>query len=371
MKKKIVYGALSLIVIIAAIGISSFLINSKPEPKKDNKKHNITYVKAEKIIYSELTGEFSYRGRVAAFDNVSLSAEVSGKILPGDVRFKTGERFNKGQVLVKIYSEDVEAALMSGKSSFLQTISSILPDMKVDYNDEYEKWIDFFNAIDVEKPMPELPTISSNKEKVFLAANSVLSAYYTLLQQEIKLTRYTIYAPFDGSFKTVNKEIGAVSSPSAELATIIRTDKLEIAVPVFPSDLDNIKKGEQVTIVNHNGEAKSAMVSRISDFVEASTQSVNVYLTYYASAASGFLEGEYVDVLFKGEMVNGFELPREALFNANQVYILQGEKLVVKNVNVLRQLEDSYIIAIDDQEALVVTESIASVNSTTEYKARN
>jgi len=371
MNKKIVYGLLSLIVVIAAIGISSFLINTKPVPQKDNKKHNVTYVKVEKNQTKEIDGEMSYRGRIAAFDNVSLSAEVSGKILSGDVRFKEGERFRKGQVIVKIYSEDIEASLKSGKSSFLQTISSILPDLKVDYSDEYEKWMSFFNAIDVNKDLPELPTINSNKEKVFLAANNVLSSYYTLRQQEINLTRYTIYAPFDGSFKTVNKEIGAVSSPSSELATLIRTDKLEIAVPVFPSDLENIKVGEKVTIVSQNGDTKSATVSRISDFVDASTQSVNVYLTYYASTDFGFLEGQYVDVLFKGEVMNGFEIPRESLFGGNKVYILKGTTLEPQEVNVLRQLEDSYIINIEDQEALIVTESIASVNSNSEYKARN
>jgi membrane fusion protein (multidrug efflux system) len=371
MKKKIVYGALSLIVIIAAIGFSNFLIKAKPEPKKDNKSHNVTFVKAEKVNYTELEGEMSYRGRVTAFDKVSLSAEVSGKILQGDVRFKTGERFRKGQVIVNIYSEDVEAALKSSKSSFLQTISSILPDMRVDYSDEYEKWMNFFNAIDVEKPLPELPVIASDKEKVFLAANNVLASYYTLLQQEINLARYIIRAPFNGSFKMVNKEIGAVSSPGSELATIIRTDKLEVTVPVFPSDLDNIKEGEKVIIVNRRGVEKSVSVARISDFVDASTQSINVYLTYYESAASGFLEGEYVDVIFNGERVSGFELPREALFNTNYVYVLQGSKLEIKEVTVLRQLEDSYIIAIDDQEAMIVMESMASISASAEYKARN
>lgn len=371
MKKKIIYGVLSLIVIVAAISFSSSLIKSKPEPQKDNKKHNVTFVKAEKVEYTENAGMMTYRGRVTAFDNVSLSAEVSGMILSGDIRFKDGERFRKGQVILNIYSKDVEAALKSGKSSFLQTISSILPDMRVDYSNEYEKWSNFFTAIDVEKPLPALPPIASNKEKVFLAANNVLANYYSLRQQEINLTRYTVRAPFNGSFKSVNKEIGSVSSPGTELATIIRTDKLEVTVPVFPSDLDNIKKGEKVTIINHKGIEKSVVVSRISDFVDASTQSVNVYLTYYASSSSGFLEGEYVDVLFNGETVNGFELPREALFNGNKVYVLKDTKLEVATVVVLRQLEDSYIITVDDQEMFVVTESIASINPTAEYKSRN
>lgn len=370
MKKKIIYGLLSVIVIVGAIGFSGYLVNAKPQPKKDNKKHNITYVKAEKAVQTEKDSPMNYRGRVTAFDNVSLSTEVSGKILPGDIRFKAGQRFSKGQILVNIYSEDVEAALKSGKSGFLQTISSILPDLKVDYNEEYDKWIAFFRAIDVEKPLPALPEIKSNKEKVFLAANNVLSNYYTLRQQEIILTRYTIRAPFNGSFKTVNREIGSVSSPGTELATLIRTDKLEVTVPVFPSDLAYINKGDKVSIVNHSGIEKLATVSRISDFVDASTQSVNIYMNYYASGSLGFLEGEYVDVNFSGELIEGFEIPREAVFSGNKVYVLEDQKLKVTEVKILRQLDDTYIITLENSDAMIVTESIASANPNTEYQAR-
>ncbi len=371
MKKKIIYGTLSLMILVFAITFSGRLINAKPQPKKDNKKHNVTYVKTEKVTYKKINSEMSYRGRVTAFDNVSLSAEVSGKILQGDVRFKTGEQFSKGQVLLRIYSEDVEASLKSGKSSYLQTIAGILPDLKVDYRDEYEKWMSFFNHIDVEKALPQLPQINSDKEKVFLASNNVLASYYNLRQQEINLSRYTIRAPFNGSFKSVNKEIGAVSSPGSELASLIRTDKLEVTVPVFPTDLDNIKKGEKVEIINHSGVSQMATVSRISDFVDAGTQSVNVYLSYSASSTTGFLEGEYVDVNFNGKPVKGFDIPREALLNDQEVYVLENKKLHRTQVDIVRQLEDSYIITLADTTALVVTESIASVNANTEYQARN
>lgn len=371
MKKNIIYGMLSLVVLVGAIGFSGHLINAKPDPKKDNKKHNITFVQTAQARYSEQGGAMTYRGRVSSFDNVSLSAEVSGKLIQGDVRFKAGERFSKGQVLIRIYSEDTKAALMSAKSSYLQVISNILPDIKVDFPEEYEKWLAFFKAIDVEAALPALPTIASDKEKVFLASNNVLASYYNLVQQEINLTRYTIYAPFNGSFKSVNKEIGAISSMGAELASLIRTDKLEIVVPVFPSDVKYIEEGEQVQVLNTtNGLRQVATVSRISDFVEANTQSVNVYLTYDARGTSHLLEGEYVEISFNGKSVRGFEIPREALVGGQCVYTLKNKSLSKEEVTVVRQLEDSYIIHIADTNALVVTESLAAINKNTEYQAR-
>lgn len=370
MKKKIIYGSLSTALIIIAFAFSSYLISAKPTPQKDNHKQNSVYVKAEKVNFIETESDMTYRGRVTAFDKVSLAAEVQGRIMQGQVHFKTGEHFSKNEVLITIYSEDVEAALKSGKSSFMQTLSKILPDLKVDYNNEFEKWNTFFNAIDVEKSLPELPEISSNKEKVFLAANNVLTNYYSLQQQEINLHKYIITAPFTGSFQTVNKEIGAVASPGAELASIIRSDKLEVTVPVFPSDLKWIHKGEKVKITNQLGEIKTASINRISGFINEATQTVDVYLTYQSSNKSSFLHGEYVDVAFKGGTLTGFEIPREALVDANSVYELIDKKLTKVQIEILRQLDDSYIISGISEGKTIVIESLASISENVDYLAR-
>ena len=370
MKKKIIYGLLSVLVLVFAVGMTQWMVNAKVQPKKSNKKLDVTYVKVEKINYKETESEMKYRGRVTAFDVVSLSAEVSGKILQGDVRFKAGERYNKGQVLLRVYSEDVEASLMSAKSSYLQILARVLPDIKVDFSDEYDKWLDFFNAIDVSKSLPKLPQINTQKEKVFLASNNVLTNYYNIQKQEIDLARHTIYAPFDGSFKSVKKEIGAVASPGAELATLIRSDKLEVTVPVFPRDLSFINKNDKVEIVSTAGYNQQTTVSRVSNFVDAATQSVNVYLTFSAADVAGFLEGEYVDVAFSSKSIYGFEIPREAIANGGKVYVLENGKLSLVNAKIIRELEDSCIITLSDSTAVVVTESLASVNTATEYKAR-
>lgn len=368
MMKKILYGLSGILLVAVALAVSGFLITSKPEPKKDNQTHNVMYVKAEKVKMVETDANMTYRGRVTAFDNVSLAAEVTGKIMQGDVRFKAGESFRKGDVLVHIYSEDVQAALKSGKSSFLQTLSKILPDLKVDYPNEFSKWNNFFSLVDPGTTLPELPAINSDKEKVFMAANNVLSAYYTLQQQEINLKRYTIYAPFNGSFKSVNKEIGAIASPSAELATIIRSDKLEVVVPVFPSDLKWIKKGDKITISNNTGVVQTAKVSRISGFIV--DQSVNVYLTYIATGNNSFLEGGYVDAIFSGATVSGFEIPREAIIDNTFVYELVDGKLQKMPIEIKRQLEDTVIISGIDSSKVIVTESLASVNPNMEFLAR-
>ncbi len=370
MKKKIIYGIASLVILTVAIAFSAYIIKAKPLPEKDGAKENVMYVKTQKGTFTETISDMVYRGRVTAFDNISLAAEVTGRLMQGDVRFKTGESFKKNDVIITIYSEDVQAALKAAKSSFIQTVSKILPDLKVDYPNQYDKWVTFFSAIDPEKSLPELPKIESDKERVFMASNNVLTSYYSLKQQQINLQKYTLRAPFNGSFKSVNKEIGAVASPGAELANIIRTDKLEVEVPIFPADLKWIKKGDQVAITNSEGISQQAKVSRISSFVDGSNQSVSVYLTYFPAGNEQFLEGSYVDAAFRGIIVSGLEIPREALVEGSFVYELKDNKLQKKEVVVERILDDSYIVSGIDSTELIVTESLASVNQGFKYMSR-
>lgn len=369
MKTKLLYGILSVIVIALAVSLTGFLIESKAEPVVKKTEAKKIYVKTKKAVEQEVSTTMTYRGRVEAYDEVALAAEVTGRIMQGDVRFKTGQSFRKGDVLLYIYDEDVRAAMKSGKSSFLQILSQILPDIKVDYPDEYNKWYQFFQAVDPEKSLPALPAILSDKEKVFLAANNVLTNYYSLQQQEINLERYKIVAPFNGSFKQVNKEIGAVSSPGGELATLIRSDKQEVVVPVFPKDLNWIEEGSLVMMSDNQGEQVETVVGRISSYVDENTQSVNVYLTYNNNRSVKFLQGEYVDVYFNDITLQGIEIPREALVDQKYVYVLVGNTLQQEPVEVVRQLEDSYIITGMDASKNVVVESVTAVNSNVNYKS--
>ncbi len=371
MKKKVFSILIGLAIIVGAIALSSYLINSKSDPRKDEQKHNTMNVKASQIKYSDIETNMKYRGRVSAFNTVDLTAEVSGRILQGDILFKDGESFSKNDVIVKIFKQDVQATQKASISSFLQTLAQILPDIKIDFPNEYEKWNNFFIAIDPEQSLPELPKINSNQEKVFLSANNVLTNYYNLQNQEIDLTKYTIIAPFNGTLKSVNKEIGSAATTGSNLATLIRSDKLEVAVPVFTDDLKWINIGDTATLTNKYDEKAEVSVSRISGYVDEETQSVNVYLTVYPSRSMSLLEGEYVDVVFKGQTVSGFEIPREAIVNESYVYELKDKKLNKIHVDIVRSLNDSYIIAGVDSDITIVTESLASISSNVEYIARN
>jgi len=370
MKSKVLYTIAAITVILFSVIVTGKLIMSKPVTRTNEHSENLLNVKAETVKNSNYDSNVKYRGRISSYENISLSAEVSGKIMQGDVPFKTGQAFNENDLLIQIYNEDVKTALMSGKSNFLRTISAILPDMNIDFPDEYAKWKEFFSQVKVDKNLPKLPETKTEQEQIFLASKGVLTEYYSLRQQEINLKKYTIYAPFDGSFKKVSREIGSVASMGAELASIIRTDKLEIIVPVLPEDAKWIKVNNQVNLIG-NHETKTGHVSRIADFVDASTQSINVYIDYYPNGKNAFVTGEFIDVEFNiSKMITGIKIPRESLLENNQVYTIKNQTLTLQTINIERMLDDYIIISgIKDGETIVM-ESLANVSEGTKVITR-
>ncbi len=370
MKTKVFYTITAVVIVFISIMITGRLIMSKPVPQKNEQAKNLINVKAQIAKNQNYDSDIKYRGRISSYENISLSAEVSGKIIQGDVPFKTGQKFKENDLLIHIYNDDMKASLMSGKSSFLRTLSGILPDINVDFPDEYNKWRKFFNSVQVNSDLPNLPEIKTEKEQIYLASKGVLTEYYSLRQQEINLEKYTIYAPFDGSFKTVYREIGAVASMGVELASIIRTDKLEVIVPVLPEDAKWIRVNNPVELIGST-HIESGKVSRIADFVDQSTQSINVYIDYYPNGNNSFLEGEFVDVEFSiSKNVSGIKIPREAVNSENEVFVIQDEKLKSSAIIIERALDDHFIISGINDGEILVTESLAEISDGTKVLAR-
>jgi RND family efflux transporter MFP subunit len=362
MKRKVVNIAISLSIVAVAILVSAFMIKNKSEPKRDLNKEEVLFVKTETASSIEIHPSASYRGRVASLENVVLSAEVSGKILPGDVTLKEGQSFRKGDVLVHIYSEDMKAALQSMRSSYLQLMSSALPDLKIDYPDQYDKWRAFFNNIHISSMMPELPVIESEKERVFVASKNILTQYYSIIQQEVNFKRYTLYAPFNGTYKTVTSEVGSVASMNMQIASLIRTDEMEVIVPVLPEELDWIHKGMKVDLMRNNGENVQGVVSRVAGFIDPGSQSVNVYISARNTPSRHLLEGEYVEAEFSSlEVITGMVVPREALLNEQKMYVLEEGKIQERQVKVVDRLEDYYVIQGYNEGEILVVESLVDV----------
>jgi membrane fusion protein, multidrug efflux system len=240
--RKITFIVVSLIVLLGgSYALSKLFVSLKPEPPRRPASDAKRYVKAETVSYTDIISPLSREGRVVSSNEVVLVSEAAGKIEAGQVSLRKGASFRKGQLIARIYKDEAELAIKASKSRFLNSFIQMLPDIKVDFPDNYDSYLIFFNAVDLNKDLPELPESNNEKLKIFLASRNILSDYYGIRQDEKRLSRHSLYAPFDGTFTMVNFEVGAFVNTGAQIAKMIRTDQLEIEVPIEIIKVNGLK----------------------------------------------------------------------------------------------------------------------------------
>jgi len=362
--RKITFIVVSLIVLLGgSFALSELFISLKPETPRRPESDAKRFVKAEAVVYTNIVSPLAREGRVISSNEVMLVAEAAGKIEAGQVSLKKGASFRKGQLIASIYKDEIELALKANKSRFLNSFTNMLPDIKVDFPESYDSFLTFFNSVDLNKDIPELPQVKNEKLKIFLASRNILSDYYGIRQSEKQLSRYTFYAPFDGTFIVVNFEVGAYVNAGGQIAKMIRTDQLEIEVPVENLQSVWIKIGDKVNVYSRDKMSHSpGRVVRKSDFVDATSQSRSIFVQVDNPGRTNLLSGEYMLVEFPGQRIeNAMEVPRSAVFNTNEVFTVVDGKLKKRVINILKWNETTLIFDGLEEGSKLVVEPLINV----------
>jgi multidrug efflux pump subunit AcrA (membrane-fusion protein) len=366
-----------LIIIVSGIAIVAFsffsmqwLSGMKKMPPKRAAKEVIRYVKAEPIEYTKKNVKVLATGRVTSNADVSLIAEVRGEIMRGDISFKVGESFKEGDLLLKIDDAIELYNMKSRKSSFLNSVAGMLPDLNISFPDEYDEWMKFMESIDVDNDLPDLPELNSTQERIFMASRNILTNYYSIKSAEANFESYHIYAPFDGTITEVSLQKGAVANPGSRLGRIINTKDLELEVPVEVIDAQWLKVGQSVVV--HNSKKTSSWKGKIvrkSQNVNPTTQSINVFISINTSKGKSIFHGEYLSAEFSGIRLNNvMEIPRKTVFNENEVFIVRDSLLVKQVINIQKiSREKLYFNGLHEGE-YIVTEPLINATENTKVQ---
>jgi len=371
MNRKVIALISILILVFFGIFMFKWLSSFKQDPQKKTPPQAIRYVKAVPVKYSNLPGIIETSGRLKAFDEVVISSEVSGRLEQGDHLFKAGQFFKKGELVANIINEEFTFQLKAQKSNFLKSIASILPDMKIDFPDSYPIWMDFFESININRPLPEIPETTSSKERIFMATRNVLNEYYSIKSNEVRYSKYFIYAPYDGSLKEVALQVGAVVNPGVRLAVFTRNDLYEVKVPVRVQNINLLKQNMKAELTDESGSVQYGYISRIGGVIDPATNTVNVYVAVKDSKSLPLFDGMYLRnvKLYGSDVENVMEMSRNAVYNNSEVYILKDNKLIKQNINILNLNDETlYFNGLEPGEMLVV-ESVTGITGNAMFKA--
>ncbi len=343
MKNKIIAFGIVIVILAGAFYANGLLSNQKKSPRKRQKPEVINYVKVMEFTPTTIETTIEAYGRVVSSQQINLTAEVGGKLLAGNIPLKRGQNFTKGKLLCRIYNTEQKLNLQAQKSRFLNILASILPDMRIDFSDNYNDWQKYADNFELDKNISKLPQPKSSKEKTFLATKNVLSEYYAIKSAEENLKKYNIYAPYTGSFQQVNFEIGSVVNSGTNVASIIRTDKLELEMPCEVRDVKYVKIGKTVSVISESPSYQEweGKVVRIANFIDQNTQSISVFIDIKNNKGTTILDGSFLKASISGKTIeNAVSIPRNILKNKNEVFIVKDSVLQTRKV-LVHKLDNS------------------------------
>ncbi len=367
-------GIITLAVILLFLGsaglLSWWLVSLKPKPEAAIPNPVTRLVQTKLVNYSNVKSVIEVPGRLASGRIVDVVSEVQGEILPGDIPLKTGQNFSKGQLICTIYDTQRLLDIKASKSQFMNSLANALADIKFDYPEHYDGILGFFEQIDMDEPLPEFPEVKDKSLKIFLASRNILNQYYGIKSQEEMLDKHYIEAPFNGSIMEVNIEVGGIANMGTRIARIIKTDVLELEAPVEVDDLKWVAAGDNVQVIDEAGSHSwDGTVKRISRFVDPSTQAAGVFVEINNDDNNPIYAGMYLVARFGEKIIDhSMEIPRQAVFNQNEVFVVKDSLLKKQMINIRKINENTVIFNGLEEGTELVVEPLINVKEGTKIK---
>lgn len=355
-------------ILINVLVISTLNFGGKEEETSEGPGVFVKTLEAIEVNNASESFQVSGYGTVTSYQSVDISAEVQGKMLKGSKTLKPGVKYRKGETIFSIKDTDSRYNIRSRKSGFINIIAQMLPDIKVDFPSEFDKWNNYVNSIKLNEALPILPSWKSSKEKIFISTRNVLTEYFAIKSLEEQLKKYVVRAPFSGVVTQVFVNDHSIVNPGTRILTLSQTDDYEIPVSIPVGSLEKIEIGTSCNIYTTNGTLKSSgKVVRISEVINKTTQSVDVYVE--PSDNDSFINGEYVRVAVNetGEFT-GTRLPLDAVSEGSVfIYAKSDSTLSRRMVEVLDENENGLFVSGLKNKEIVIIQEVLNHTDTTKY----
>lgn len=342
-RKLSIVGALVLL-FGAAIATQALMKKKEPPKRKAAEKEIIRDVEVFAVKNGPVLSTLAIQGSLTAFNKIDLFTEVTGVLTATSKPFKVGSYFKKGEVLLRIDDQENRLALLSQKSSLLNGVAQLMPDLKIDYPESFPQWKAYLDAFDVSKGIALLPEPINEQEKFFIATKNLHTQYYNIKSAENRLGKYTITAPFSGVLTMANIHPGSLVRSGQNMGTLMNTGNYELEATVSMADLLAIKPGSTVKLASEDIPGVwQGRVKRISDQIDANTQTALVFISV---SGKDLREGMYMNGMVNAKKVNdALEIPRDLLVDQQGVYTIQRDSfLKIQPVEVLRISQKEAIV---------------------------
>lgn len=336
--------------------------------KKQTNRRSVTpeprAVETQTLVFDDLALRVEGNGVVESERTLAIVSEATGRVTFAKNDLKDGTFVKAGEVVVRIDSRDVENQLYGLRSDFLNAVAAVLPELRIDDAHVYRRWFDYFNSLDIDRPVPDLPEITHPQEKIKVSTKNIIGMYYQVRNQEILLSKHTVTAPFDGYVSSNGVIENSFVATGQALLTLTDPKNLVVTVPLLVEESRSIDFASRPRVVIHadrgNREAKAGRITRKETRIDRNSQTLDVFVTFSNGDLNpDFLPGSYVNVEIEGKMLHDVApIPRHLLDPSGHVFTMVDGALDRVPVDVVAYQGDIAIIANSVPEHTVMVTTI-------------
>ena len=295
------------------------------------------------------------QGSVVPVTEADLVSEVAGAIVWVAESFEAGGFFDAGDVLLRLDRRDYELVVASARASVAQARVALTRE-QAEAEVAREEWEDLGELGEPGPLVLREPQLDEARARVEAALANQARA-------DLDLSRTAIRAPFAGRLRAKRVDRGEFVNRGAPLATIYSVDAAEVTLPVPDSELAFLDlplgtelagAGPRVLLQaqfaggRHEWEAR---IVRVGGEIDSATRMVNLIARvedpYRAASERPPLSvGLFVDAEVVGRSVDSvFEVPRGALVGADRLWLVEDDRLALRQVGILRSDPDVVIVS--------------------------
>jgi RND family efflux transporter MFP subunit len=338
------------ILIILVLGVGGFVAVSsmKPEPEKKDEPRAGLNVFAEPVREVALTLTVQAQGEVRPKTEIVVAPQTSGRVAFVSPDFIDGGFIRKGQVLVRVESQDYELAVVRARSSVASAEQRLA-------REQAESELAKQDLADL--GMSDASPLARREPQLAEAQASLDAAKSQLMDAELALARTAVIAPFDGRVRERSVDIGQVVAAGQSLGRIFGNDVVEVSMPLKDAELGRLglpiafasskeNPGPEVTFTANVGGVPrtwKGQVVRTGAAVNSQTRQINaiaeVVDPFGKAADNGapMAPGLFVNAKIQGRSLDKVLVaPRSALRGEDKLYIGDPEtgKLSIRTVDV-------------------------------------
>ncbi|MEL7059082.1 MAG: efflux RND transporter periplasmic adaptor subunit [Acidobacteriota bacterium] len=355
---------LPIVVVLIGGAVSWLLVASREEPERVETTTPGPLVETQRIERQSVEIVVDAEGEVRARRRVQLAPQVTGRVTAMHGSFLAGGRFGAGEMLLRIDPSDFDLAVASARASVARAETQ-LETQKAEAAAAIAEW---------QELEPELapPPLARREPQIRQAEAEVAAAEADLRRAELNLQRTRLSLPFDGVVIEESVDVGQLVNAGQSIATVYGTDAVEVRVPLPDDELRwfELPGGDgvaamawvQADIAGGSHRWRGA-VERLEGEVDPRSRMVRavVRVDDPFSASDGrppLLPGSFVQVAIDGQRLDDVvPIPREALRPNDEVWVVDGDRLRVRSVDVARRDRKQALVAsgLDGGELIVVS----------------